>query len=113
MTQPQKMHELLFYAGGMMAIFVFIYAPFVYVRHLYADKASHRAVFNMRCDLYYRILRMSASFFQRNKTGAILTRLISDIPLAQNLVGTAITNIWMDAIAVVVDPLLPAAGSTC
>ncbi len=102
LTSHQKMHELLFYAGGMAAIFVVIYAPFVYVRHLCADKASNRAVFNMRCDLYYRILRMSASFFHRNKTGAIMTRLISDIALAQNLVGTAITNIWMDAIAVVV-----------
>ncbi len=102
MTQRQKLDELLFYAGGMMAIFVFVYAPFVYIRHLYADKASHRAVFNLRCDLYYRILRMSASFFQRNKTGAILTRLISDIQLAQNLVGTALTNIWMDAAAVLV-----------
>lgn len=102
MTSRQKTHELLFYAGGMIAIFVFIYAPFVYIRHLCADKASNRAVFNMRCDLYYRILRMSASFFHRNKSGAILTRLISDIALAQNLVGTAITNIWMDAIALLV-----------
>jgi subfamily B ATP-binding cassette protein MsbA len=102
MTQREKLNDLVFYAGGMMGIFIFIYAPFVYIRHLYADKASHRAVFNMRCDLYYRILRMSASFFQRNKTGSILTRLISDIPLAQNLVGTALTNIWMDAIAVIV-----------
>lgn len=102
MTPRQKLHELLFYTGGMAALFVFVYAPFVYVRHLYADKASHRAVFNMRCDLYYRVLRMSASFFQRNKTGAILTRLISDVQLAQNLVGTALTNIWMDAIALLV-----------
>ncbi|HSW00710.1 MAG TPA: ABC transporter ATP-binding protein [Sedimentisphaerales bacterium] len=102
MTQREKLNELMLYAGGMMGLFIFFYAPFVYIRHLYADKASHRAVFNLRCDLYYRILRMSASFFQRNKTGAILTRLISDIQLAQNLVGTALTNIWMDAVAVVV-----------
>jgi subfamily B ATP-binding cassette protein MsbA len=102
LTRSQKMQELLFCAGGMIGIFLCIYAPFVYVRHLYADKASNRAVFNMRCDLYYRILRMSASFFHRNKSGAILSRLISDIALAQNLVGTAITNIWMDAIALVV-----------
>ncbi len=102
LTRSQKLHELLLYVGGMMAVFIFIYAPFVYIRHLYSDKAGHRAVFQMRCDLYYRILRMSASFFQRNKTGAILTRLISDVQLAQNLIGTALTNIWMDAIAVVV-----------
>lgn len=102
LTQGQKLHELLFYAGGMMAVFIFVYAPFVYIRHLYSDKAGHRAVFQMRCDLYYCILRMSASFFSRNKTGAILTRLISDVQLAQNLIGTALTNIWMDAAAVVV-----------
>jgi len=98
----KKLHDLLLYAGGMMCIFVFIYAPFVYLRHLYADKASHRAVFDLRCDLYYRILRMSASFFNRTKSGEIITRLISDIQLAQNIIGTALTNVWMDAIAVVV-----------
>jgi ABC-type multidrug transport system fused ATPase/permease subunit len=98
----EKLHKLLIYAGGMMGIFIFVYAPFVYLRHLYADKASHRAVFDLRCDLYYRILRMSASFFNRTKSGEIITRLISDIQLAQNIIGTALTNVWMDAIAVIV-----------
>jgi len=102
LTQEQKVRELLMWTGGMIGVFLFIYAPFVYLRHLYADKAGHRAVFNMRCDLYWRILRMSASFFQRNKTGSIMTRLLSDVALAQNLIGTALTNIWMDAIAVIV-----------
>jgi ATP-binding cassette, subfamily B, putative efflux pump len=102
LTPQQKMNELFFYAGGMILLFIFVYAPFTYMRHLFTDKASHRAVFNLRCDLYYRILRMSASFFNRNKSGAILTRLISDIQLAQNLVGTALTNTWMDATAVFV-----------
>jgi subfamily B ATP-binding cassette protein MsbA len=102
LSPEKKLHDLLFYAGGMMGIFVFIYAPFVYIRHLYADKAGHRAVFDLRCDLYYRILRMSASFFNRTKSGEIITRLISDIQLAQNIIGTALTNVWMDAIAIVV-----------
>ena len=102
LSPERKLHDLLFYAGGMMGTFVFIYAPFVYMRHLYADKAGHRAVFDLRCDLYYRILRMSASFFNRTKSGEIITRLISDIQLAQNIIGTALTNVWMDAIAIVV-----------
>ncbi len=102
LSPERKLHDLLLYAGGMMGIFVFIYAPFVYIRHLYADKAGHRAVFDLRCDLYYRILRMSASFFTRTKSGEIITRLISDIQLAQNIIGTALTNVWMDAIAIVV-----------
>ncbi len=102
LTPGQKYHELLIWAGGMIIIFVTIYAPCVYIRHLFADKTSHRAVFNLRCDLYYHILRMSASFFTRNKVGEIVSRLISDVLLAQNLVGTALTNIWMDAAAMIV-----------
>jgi len=102
MSAGEKLHDLFLYTGGMAAIFIFIYAPWVYVRHLYGDKASHRAVFNLRCDLYYRILRMSASFFARNRSGGIITHLISDIQLAQNLVGTALANTWMDAAAITV-----------
>jgi subfamily B ATP-binding cassette protein MsbA len=102
LSPAQKYHELFFYVGGMIGLFVIVYAPFVYIRHLFADKASHRAVFNLRCDLYYHILRMSASFFTRNKSGQIVSRLISDVMLVQNLVGTALTNIWMDATALIV-----------
>jgi ABC-type multidrug transport system fused ATPase/permease subunit len=102
LTRKQKLADLAFYGGGMIALFVLIYAPGVFIRHFYADRVSHRAVFHLRCDLYYKILRLSTSFFTRNQAGSIMSRLISDIQLAQNLVGTALTNIWMDAIAVIV-----------
>jgi ABC-type multidrug transport system fused ATPase/permease subunit len=48
-------------------------------------------MFDLRCELYDSILRMSASFFDRNKSGSIVARLISDIQLAQDLVGNALT----------------------
>lgn len=102
MAASDKIRQLWLYTGGMAAIFVFIYAPWVYIRHIYADKASHRAVFALRHELYYRILRLSASFFNRHRSGEIVSRLISDVALAQNLVGTALTNTWMDAAALFV-----------
>lgn len=102
LNPEQKMRELYLYIGGMMAIFLFFFAPWVYVRHLYAGKAGHRSVFDLRCELYYRILRMSASFFSRNRSGSIVSRLISDIELAQNLVGNALTNVWMDGASIFV-----------
>jgi ATP-binding cassette, subfamily B, putative efflux pump len=102
MPTEDKINELLLYVGGLIAIFVFFWAPWTFVRHYYAGKAGHKSVFDLRCDLYYRILRMSASFFDRHKSGGIVARLISDIELAQNLVGTALTNIWMDLAALVV-----------
>ncbi len=102
MTNPQKLNELLLTVGGMIAAFVFIWSPFTYVRHYFASKASYRAVFDLRVELYYRILRMSASFFDSNKSGAIVSRLIGDIEQAQNLVGSALTDTWMDFVALVV-----------
>jgi subfamily B ATP-binding cassette protein MsbA len=102
MTQAEKLHELFLYIGGMIAVFIFFWAPWTYVRHYFTSKAGYRSVFDLRCDLYYHILRMSASFFDRNRSGSIVSRLIGDIQLAQNLVGSALTNVWMDAISLIV-----------
>lgn len=96
LSASAKQHELLRVIGIMTAIFVLVWSPLVYVRHYFAGLAGHKSVFDMRRDLYYRILRMSPSFFDSNKSGSIVSRLISDIELAQNLVGAALTNVWMD-----------------
>lgn len=102
LTTDQKIAELLLNVGGMILAFVFIWSPFTYFRHYLASRASYHAVFDLRVELYYRILRMSASFFDSNKSGAIVSRLIGDIELAQNLVGSALTDTWMDFIALIV-----------
>ncbi|NLG84619.1 MAG: ABC transporter ATP-binding protein [Firmicutes bacterium] len=102
LSTTAKFRELYRYVGGMMAVFVFIWAPWTYVRHYYAGKAGHRLVFDLRCELYEHILRLSASFFDRHKSGGIVSRLIGDIALAQNLVGSALTNVWMDAVSLFV-----------
>lgn len=101
LSRDAKMQQLLLSVGGLIAAFFVVYAPLVYLRHFYAGKVGQQAMFDLRCQLYYRILRMSASFFDRNKSGAIVSRLINDIELAQNLIGSALTDVWMDLIALV------------
>ncbi len=100
-TTDEKTRELFLWTGGMALIFLFVFAPWVFIRHYLAGKVGQRSVFDLRCDLYYRIIRMSQSFFDRKKTGEIVSRLISDIALSQNLIGNALTNIWMDAVSLV------------
>jgi subfamily B ATP-binding cassette protein MsbA len=116
MAAPQKIRELLWSCGGMIALYIVVYMPFTYARHYFAGAAGHKSVFDLRCELYYRILRMSSSFFVRTQSGGIVSRLIGDTALAQNLVGNALTNIWIDGTAVFVilyfliriDPLMTA-----
>jgi len=101
MSFEQKMNQLWTIVGGLIALFALFWAPMVYVRHYYAGLAAQRTVFDLRSRLYYHILRLSASFFTRLKSGAIVTRLTNDIDRVQNLVGGALTNVWMDLISLV------------
>ncbi|MCX6046470.1 MAG: ABC transporter ATP-binding protein [Chloroflexi bacterium] len=102
LTAQQQWHETLVYVGGLMLVFIFFWTPWTYVRHYHTTLAGEKAIFDLRCDLYYHILRMSASFFARNRTGSVVSRLTSDVLQAQNLVGSALTNVWMDTISLVV-----------
>jgi ABC-type multidrug transport system fused ATPase/permease subunit len=68
-----------------------------YYRSYLSALAGHRVILDLRTDLYAHITRLSHSFFQSNQSGGIVSRLMSDIALAQNFVGSAMTAIWMDA----------------
>ena len=102
LSQAEKVNQLLLYIGGLILIFIFFWTPWTYARHYLTSRGGNHSVFDLRAELYEHILRMSASFFERNRSGSIVSRLISDIQLAQNLVGSALTNVWMDTISVVV-----------
>ncbi|MBV9468725.1 MAG: ABC transporter ATP-binding protein, partial [Abitibacteriaceae bacterium] len=83
----------------LMVTLVIVYAIWAvtfYLRGYLAQLAGHRVILDLRTDLYQHITRMSHSFFQEHQSGGIVSRLMSDIALAQNFVGSAMTAIWMD-----------------
>ena len=83
----------------LMVTLVVIYALWgwtVYGRTYLAQRAGHRVILDLRTDLYAHITRLSHSFFQSHQSGGIVSRLMADIALAQNFVGSAMTAIWMD-----------------
>ena len=68
-----------------------------YFRSLLAAIAGHRLIRDLRIALFSHVQRLSHDFFTRHQTGAIASRVVNDIGLAQNFVGSALTNVWMDA----------------
>ena len=83
----------------LMATLVVLYALWAvsaYLRVYLAQLVGHRVILDLRTDLYQHITRLSHSFFQTHQSGGIVSRLMSDIALAQNFVGSAMTTIWMD-----------------
>ncbi len=82
--------------GLTFAAVTAVLAVVSFFRSYLAGKAGHRLIFDLRYALYQHIQTMSHSFFDERRSGAIVARFVSDIQLAQNFVGSALTNVWMD-----------------
>ncbi|MBI4006307.1 MAG: ABC transporter ATP-binding protein [Gammaproteobacteria bacterium] len=73
-----------------------------YFRSVFSAIAGHRMIRDLRVALFDHVQRLSHAFFTRNQSGAIVTRVVNDMSLAQNFVGSALTNVWMDSITLLV-----------
>ena len=92
--------EILYLIGGVLAINV-VWMIATYYRSVFAAIAGHRLIRDLRIALFSHVQRLSHDFFTRHQTGAIASRVVNDISLAQNFVGSALTNVWMDAVLLV------------
>ncbi|MBI1991801.1 MAG: ABC transporter ATP-binding protein [Candidatus Omnitrophica bacterium] len=91
--------------AGLCALYV-LYALASYWRSYLAGLAGHRLIFDLRQALYLHVQRMSLSFFDRQRIGAVVSRMTTDIASAQNFVGAAFVNTVMDLSCVAVIILL-------
>jgi ABC-type multidrug transport system fused ATPase/permease subunit len=89
----------LMVVGVTMLILYAVLGIASFCRSYWAGQAGHRLIFDLRYALYQHIQSMSHSFFDQRRSGAIVARFVSDIQLAQNFVGSALTNVWMDSAA--------------
>ncbi|PIQ83958.1 MAG: ABC transporter ATP-binding protein [Candidatus Omnitrophica bacterium CG11_big_fil_rev_8_21_14_0_20_63_9] len=101
--------ELHWLMAGLCGLYA-IYAIASYWRSYLAGRAGHRLIFDLRQGLYLHLQRMSLSFFDRQKIGAVISRMTTDIASAQNFVGAAFVNTIMDlaCVAVIIGVLFAA-----
>ncbi|HWP38349.1 MAG TPA: ABC transporter ATP-binding protein, partial [Gemmatimonadales bacterium] len=97
LPRPRAQLDLLM--AGLIALYA-AYGIVSYWRSSLAGIAGHRLIFDLRRDLYQHVQRMSLSFFERQRIGAIVARLTHDIASAQNFVGAAFVNTAMDLAAI-------------
>ncbi len=102
MSYAQKISELNKYTLIVVGLFIFIWVPSAYVRQYFTQVAGHKVIYNLRKNLFSHIEHMSASFFSKYHSGGIVSVLMNDVSLAQNLIGNALTNIWMDGSLIVI-----------
>ena len=91
---------LLFITFGIVFIF-FIKGLASYIQNLWVSKAGFRVITKLRSELYQHIYSLSASFFQENPTGDIISRMTNDVTNIQNLFSHTFMNIFMDLLILI------------
>jgi ABC-type multidrug transport system fused ATPase/permease subunit len=97
---PSMIAKLAVLAGVMTILFIF-QAAATYCAEYWSGIAGNRMILDLRCAMFRHLQTLSHSFFDRNPSGAVASRFITDVELAQNFVSTTLANVWMDSAALV------------
>jgi subfamily B ATP-binding cassette protein MsbA len=89
--------DLLWTLGGILAGVAFAEMIAIFVRGYMTARVSSQVAFDLRHDLWRHVQRLSLNFHQSRPTGTILSRLMSDISVAQRMINTGIINVCIDA----------------
>ncbi len=91
-----KRYDLIWHLVLFMFAANAVWMVACYYRSVLGGMAGHRMIRDLRVALFDHVQRLSHSFFARQQSGAIVSRVVNDLSLAQNFVGSALTNVWMD-----------------
>ena len=69
----------VFFYCGLMAVFYLISSLFSYLLSILMIRLSQRIVFQMRKDIFDRLTELPVSFFDRQQTGDIISRISYDV----------------------------------
>lgn len=99
-TVDSRLHwaEALTIAGIVLSI---AHGFASYFRGYLAAKLGSRVIRDLRQDLFDHLHRLSLHFYAKERTGSIVSRIISDIQTASQLVNGGLINTAMDCASVV------------
>jgi subfamily B ATP-binding cassette protein MsbA len=68
-----------------------------YFRNFWGLTAGSGLIYDLRCAVFAHLQRLPHYFFDKTPSGAIFSRVVIDVDLAQEFVFSALTNVWIDA----------------
>src|SRR5690606_26398241 len=89
----------LWWISGLTLALVVSYAVATYLRDFLTGKLGFRVIADLRQDLFDHLHRLSLHFYSKERTGSILSRIITDIAQASNLVNGGVVAVVMDVLA--------------
>jgi subfamily B ATP-binding cassette protein MsbA len=82
---------------GLGVLFSIIHSLATYGRGFYTKRLGNRVIADLRQDLFDHLHRLSLHFYAKERTGSIISRLITDIQQASQLINGGIVSVAMDS----------------
>ena len=93
-------HALILIAGAVITLF-FLKGAASYGQTVLMSQIGMRIITDLRNDLFRRILLQPLSFFTKNQTGVLMSRITNDVTLIQGAVSEAVTSVLKDSFTVI------------
>ncbi len=92
---------VLWTMGIIYFVIVVIGAVFTYAQSYLLTYIGQKIMFNIRNSLFTHIQNMSMTFFDKNSTGRILTRVTNDVEALNDLFSGVLVNLFRDFVMVI------------
>ncbi|SEN73222.1 ABC transporter ATP-binding protein [Lihuaxuella thermophila] len=102
MPAQEKLERLAWAIAGAFFVFTVIRIPVEYYRQYFAQTTASKVLFDIRNRLYDHIQKLSLQFYQNQKTGQIISRVINDVEQTKEFVITGMMNIWLDLTTLII-----------
>lgn len=90
--------KILWIVGGSILALAFGIGLLSFAKNNLLGKLLWRIIFDLRQQLNWHLQKLSLSFFARERTGRLVSRLINDINQASALVSQGAVNLFLDII---------------
>lgn len=94
---PSELDEAL----GFLLTTIFVLALFTFCRFFLISLVGERVVSDMRMDIFRHILRLSPSFFEKNKSGELMSRLTADTTILLTIIGSSFSVALRNAVMLI------------
>jgi ATP-binding cassette, subfamily B, multidrug efflux pump len=94
--------QLVFFFAGLMIFFYLLSSLLSYLLAVAMTKISQSVVYKMRKDLFEKLNKVSISYFDRNQTGDIISKMSYDIDTINTSLANDVISIFTSIITVTI-----------
>jgi ABC-type multidrug transport system fused ATPase/permease subunit len=98
----EKIKQLAWIMVAAFLLFTIIRGPIEYYRQYYAQWVGNRILYDIRDRMFSHLQQLSLRFYNNNKAGQVISRVINDVEQTKNFVMTGLMNLWLDIITLII-----------